>query len=307
MQPEIRIANRREDYVSRDVTARGSFGERAAVLAIGARRVAVTGLSASLTDALGQRYGDSVSTTGDVATADVIVRAEAADADSFHDVPAGNFEYQMALDTTRADGVVELAGLAFCATLTGAIGELLIGDPVLAVQAIENTARALLALHLPRTGSVMLHSGCVAVEGGAVLYPGHSGAGKSTLSKLAHDAGLRVLGDEIHILDADGTVHGTPFSGDLGNEITHRVNEKVIAFVDLAQSDDEGLRPLSRGKMFATALAGSPIVNRVAALAEELEDVLFAALSTAPSHQLRFRPGAHVWPMIAEALATRDR
>jgi hypothetical protein len=57
---------------------------------------------------------------------------------------------------------------------------------------LETPAGALLA----RRGYAVLHAGAVAGPGGAVVIRGAPGAGKSTLVAAAHQAGLRVLGDE---------------------------------------------------------------------------------------------------------------
>jgi hypothetical protein len=59
-----------------------------------------------------------------------------------------------------------------------------------------------LALH--QRGLLPLHANAIEICGMAVVFMGESGAGKSTLAAWAHDAGHRVIADDICVLRFDG-------------------------------------------------------------------------------------------------------
>jgi hypothetical protein len=57
---------------------------------------------------------------------------------------------------------------------------------------------------------VFVHAGCVAVDGRAILLPGHTLAGKTSLTRALVDAGADYYSDEFAVLSSDGTVSPYP-------------------------------------------------------------------------------------------------
>lgn len=106
----------------------------------------------------------------------------------------------------------------------------------------EHVANRLLA----RSGAVVLHAAAVVDDGEAIVFAGHSGAGKSTISKIAEEAGARVLSDDRTILTVEGgTVHahGTPWHGSLRRGVARSAPVRAIYL--LAQAPDDRVEPLA--------------------------------------------------------------
>ena len=59
-------------------------------------------------------------------------------------------------------------------------------------------------------GLIFVHSGAVAHEGRAIIFPGHSFSGKTTITAAMVRAGATYLSDEFAVLDEQGNVH--PFA-----------------------------------------------------------------------------------------------
>jgi hypothetical protein len=57
---------------------------------------------------------------------------------------------------------------------------------------------------LHQKGLLPLHANAIEIDGRAVAFMGESGSGKSTLAALLHDAGHRVIADDICVLRFDG-------------------------------------------------------------------------------------------------------
>lgn len=63
-----------------------------------------------------------------------------------------------------------------------------------------------------RTDRAVLHAGCAAGAGGAVVFPGRSGSGKSTLTAALVQRGWAYVADELVGVEQDGTISGYPKS-----------------------------------------------------------------------------------------------
>jgi hypothetical protein len=74
--------------------------------------------------------------------------------------------------------------------------------------ALESCVNLFVAEHAPER--VFLHSGCVAVNGRAILVPGRSFSGKSTLVAAFLRAGATYFSDEYAVLDENGLVYPFP-------------------------------------------------------------------------------------------------
>jgi hypothetical protein len=99
-------------------------------------------------------------------------------------------EAELSLDDQHLHARIECARGRFVARVSEA---LVAHHPsVVARLALETPAATLFA----RRGYGVLHAGAVAGPRGAVVIRGAPGAGKSTVVAAAHQAGLRVLGDE---------------------------------------------------------------------------------------------------------------
>lgn len=84
-------------------------------------------------------------------------------------------------------------------------------DPALAEEIASNAIRAALVRHLDRTDRLAVHAlGLAGVQGGVlIMLP--SGGGKSTLAVEAlRHSGVRILSDDMPVIDRSGAVHPHP-------------------------------------------------------------------------------------------------
>lgn len=85
-------------------------------------------------------------------------------------------------------------------------------------QSFDSFLRTLCSALLNEGGGALLHACGLAVGGRAHVFIGRSGAGKSTLARLAADAGIEVISDEIVPLRMERgrfLVYGSPFWGEM--------------------------------------------------------------------------------------------
>lgn len=224
-------------------------------------------------------------------------------------VPIDLRGWDYTLDMEHDPAAVRVAGLGF-------MGRLDLGPPLTAGMwtcrgddafrgILENFFRVLVSYRLLSSGGLLVHSAAVVDRGAAYLLLGRSGAGKTTISRLAQEAGLTVLSDDMNALSMtrDGPfVERLPFAGDLGQTAARSDRYPLRALLRLTQGVTMELSPLSRGVAFATLLSCAPYVNadphRYDALAATIESVLQAI----PVRLLRFPPRRDLWSELTEAL-----
>lgn len=137
-------------------------------------------------------------------------------------------------------------------------------------------------------GAVLIHA-CALKRGDVgFVASGKSGDGKSTLSRLAREAGLELLTDEVVMLFADGTISGTPFRSDFDNAgRPGRVRARY--FVGLRKAAMEALEPFNAMAAVQLAMSQCFDIAEVALPRVEVRRRLLAFLSAVEVGVLAFR------------------
>jgi hypothetical protein len=78
----------------------------------------------------------------------------------------------------------------------------------LSLVVIDGQLRGWVALTSP--DMTFVHAGAVALDGRAIVFPGHSFSGKTTLTAALVQAGATYYSDEFAVLDSEGLVHPYP-------------------------------------------------------------------------------------------------
>ena len=172
--------------------------------------------------------------------------------------------------------------------------------------AAELVLRVAYHLAIREQGGALIHAAGVAGQehGPALVASGVSGAGKSTLARLAAQAGLDVLSDEILALFPDGTVTGTPFRSDLDNR-ANAVPRRARYFAALAKGSHEALEALS--VMDASALALSQRFEVPELLVPDARPRLLAFLDAVELRRLTFRKDSEAGKFVAAALSAAKK
>ena len=227
-----------------------------------------------------------------------------ADAGRFKPLAAKR-PWEYTLDSRHRAHAVEIAGLGFMARLSWnrqARASLWV-SPAAGVEflsACENFLRALVAYRLLQQGGVLLHSAGVCTETGGRLFFGHSGAGKSTLARMAQDAGLTLLSDDLNAVVAseDGfTVAALPFTGDLPPPADGRPRPPIGLF-RIVQAHCNELRPMSPATAVAALSACAPYVNHDPHRSERLADNLTRIAGALPVFELHFNRDGTLWQTL---------
>jgi hypothetical protein len=170
----------------------------------------------------------------------------------------------------------------------------LIGFPV-----DEHVANRVLA----RSGAVVLHAASVLDGDDAIVFAGHSGAGKSTISRIAEDAGARVLSDDRTILTVgdDGVVraHGTPWHGSLRRGAAGSAPVRAIYLLSQAHEDRAELlaEPAALSELYVRVIQPSVDATEVG----NVLDALVRVVARSRVARLYFRPQPSAF-----AVARRD-
>ncbi len=213
--------------------------------------------------------------------------------DRFLSFDTRGWEYDLDLD--HAQDAVRVAGLRFEARIEreGLHSRLVTcARPEQLPGVVENLLRMLVAYALVARGGVLLHAAGVADGDRARVFFGVSGAGKTTLSRLAHDAGRRILSDDMVALSPqDGRVYALaiPFAGDFRAAAPHDAHD-LQEILRLRQAPAHALVPLRQSDAVASLLKCTPFVNRDPFVADRLLGNLDALLRGAPAQELAFAP-----------------
>ncbi len=155
----------------------------------------------------------------------------------------------------------------------------------------ENFFRALVAYRLLLMGGVLLHSAAFADTRGAHVAVGISGAGKSTLSRLALNAGLDVLSDDLNALmpgPGGWVAERIPFAGDLAQAPRRGRSCPVHGLYALEQAERHALERLPAAMAMARLSRCAPIVNADPERADTLLENLAGLVGAVGMSRLRF-------------------
>ncbi len=168
------------------------------------------------------------------------------------------------------------------------------------------TLSELLVLLLTRvTGSMLVHSACVEVDGRALLFSGASGSGKSTMAELWDRSGEgEVLGDESHLLwiDREGRVmaSGTPWPGSSG---LYSNRTAPLAGIFFLRHGPENLsRALGKADAAITLLSHSFLPSWDALSMEIVSELGARVAEAVPAADLAFAPDERVVEYLMKEL-----
>lgn len=156
---------------------------------------------------------------------------------------------------------------------------------------------------LPRYSGVLVHSAGLVHAGRGIVCVGKSGAGKSTISKVAVDAGWRVLSDDRIIIRSVGDgyrMYGTPWPGDCGYARNESVPLEGICF--LTQAAESRAEKLSGPEAFARLIPAASIPMYDKELITQYLSIVDRILVGVPLYDLRFTPDAGVIPALESLL-----
>lgn len=235
---------------------------------------------------------------------DLEVAVRRAAAEEFLTLDTRGWEYDLDLDPGPA--VVRVAGLQFLARIEReTLGATLVtcAGPEELPGVVENLLRILAAYALVARGGALVHGAGVAQGARARVFFGVSGAGKTTLSRLARDAGRRILSDDMVALVPEGDRVRTlaiPFAGDFREASPHDAPD-LEGILRLRQAPQHAVRPLRRSEGLASLLVCAPFVNRDPWVAERLLGNLDALLAALPAQELAFAPRAGFLDLLEPA------
>lgn len=258
----------------------------------------IDGLSAAQRDVLSARYAPA----GDAPPA-ATIRLFRVDPSDFLEIDTRGWEY--AVDLRWTPGGFTLSGMRVMARVDydhendrsrGGIWTSAT-DPEELWGIVENVLRPLLAARLLDTGGLLVHSAAVA----GTLFAGRSGDGKSTIARLALEAGLPVLSDDLNaaVRNGDGfTLMPLPFTGDLEPHERSSDATPLRAVMALHKGEGETLAPLSLAETVSLLVRCAPYVNRDPRRMQLLLDRAAEVAGSAPRHVLTFRRDGDVWPIL---------
>lgn len=256
-------------------------------------RFRIEGLSASQLRGLGERYR-LLEPTGHAAVVLQMFRAPASD---FVEIDTRGWEYSVHIDWS--DTGFALSGMRVMARVDLARAGIwtCVEEPAEVIGVVENVLRPLLAARLLAIGGLLVHS--AAIDG--YLFAGRSGAGKSTISRLALEAGLPVLSDDLNALVPDE--HGfaiapLPFTGDLLESEVSNERTQLRAVMELEKGDREEVRAMSLAETVSLLVRCAPYVNQDATRMPLLLDRASEIATSARRGLLTFRRDGHVWPIL---------
>ena len=281
-----------------------TWGDEQVVIQFAGNDYICAGMSATQAAAVRERFGPMCAAAPQSPRPSVVLTAfRAADADFVSDERVWEFDF----DLDYAPDAVSFAGFHFMgrldwlprlqAALWSPEDERLVSHAI-----FENVLRVVAAYHLLEQGGLLLHSAAVADATGADIFFGPSGAGKSTISRLGHDAGRRVLSDDMNALRATPTgvvVEKLPFAGDFGQTTESAgVDFQVRGLYHLQQGPRHEVAPMSRARAVAALLGCAPFVNRNPFRYDELVRKLQDLNARLPVRVLTFSPEPSLWGLL---------
>lgn len=279
------------DHFLKDISAPGGPG---LVIEVGRLAVCFSGLHAALYEAAAERYRPFLSDAPPLHTVRVAGGAPAylePAEDRFlklEDEPLGSGRRLLSHDFA-----------AFRRGRTGLLRVSLPDDTKVALRAMENYLRWVVAdLALDHEGFV-LHAAGVVRDGRAYLFFGPSGAGKSTVVALS--PGCPVLSDDLVLVSREPegwTASTTPFAGSFPQRTKHRGQYPLGGVFRLSQAMEDRVEALSPPVALAKVLACCPFVADPAARRDRLAPLVEAVCRSVPPETLHFRKSASFWGVV---------
>jgi hypothetical protein len=271
-----------------------TWGEERCDIDLAGEAFRIDGLAASQRQAFAARYKPA----GDAPPA-ATIQLFRVDRSDFLEIDTRGWEYAVDLRWT-ATGFT-LAGMRVMARVDLETGRggiwTCVTDPEELWGIVENVLRPLLAARLLDTGGLLVHSAASL----GILYAGHSGDGKSTIARMALDAGLPVLSDDLNAVVRNGhgfTLMPLPFTGDLEPHERSDTPTPLRAVMALHKGEREALAPLSLAESVSLLVRCAPYVNRDPQRMPLLLDRAAEVAGSAPKHVLSFRRDGDVWPIL---------
>lgn len=273
-----------------------TWGSDRCDIELAGERFRIEGLSSSQLAGLAERYGSRLHepSSDDAAAVLQMFRAPASD---FVEIDTRGWEYSVNIEWSETG--FSLSGLRVMARVN--LGQAgiwtCVDDPGELIGVVENVLRPLLAARLLATGGLLVHS--ASIDG--YLFAGRSGAGKSTISRLALEAGLPVLSDDLNALVADGNgfaLAPLPFTGDLEASDVSNERTPLRAVMGLEKGEVESVRAMSLAETVSLLVRCAPYVNQDGLRMPLLIDRASEIAAGTTRGVLTFRRDGHVWPIL---------
>ncbi|PYQ26109.1 MAG: hypothetical protein DMF56_25635 [Acidobacteria bacterium] len=239
-------------------------------------------------------------TSGDAVATLQVFRAPRSD---FREIDTRGWEYW--LDLQWDDNALAIAGMRLMArvdlaSMRGGIWTC-VDDPDEFWGLVENVLRPILAAQLlDRGNGLLVHS--AAADG--FLFPSTSGGGKSTIARMALDAGLPVLSDDLNAIvrrEDQWMILPLPFTGDLLERELSATPQRLRAIVAIEKSTDNALRNMPAAAAVSLLTRCSPYVNQDPQRTDALVSRAAEIAAAVPRAMLAFTMGGNVWPILNRA------
>lgn len=274
------------------------WGTASVTISLAGELYRVEGLSETQAGSLATRYGSRLTsdTASPPASTFHVFRAPLSD---FRTIDTRGWEYSLDLDWS--EDAVSMAGMRLMARADLALSRAGLWTSVENADefwgVLENVLRPVLAARLLARGGLLIHSAAVS----GWVFPSPSGGGKSTIARMALDAGLPVLSDDLNAVvstDDGFMIIPLPFTGDLDEEQLSTTPQRLTAVVALEKGPREGTRNMTQADAVSLVMRCSPYVNqdphRTAMLFDRAAEISSAAVRAV----LTFRAGGDVWPIL---------
>ena len=273
-----------------------TWGNESVTIELAGERYRIDGIASWQVASLASRYGPRITEGEAVATLQVF-RAPRSD---FREIDTRGWEYW--LDLQWEDNALAIAGMRLMARidLASMRGGLwtCVENPDEFWGIVENVLRPILAAHLLDHGNgLLVHS--AAADG--FLFPSASGGGKSTIARMALDAGLPVLSDDLNAIvrrNDQWMILPLPFTGDLREDELSATPQRLRAIAGIEKSAHDELRNMPAAAAVSLLTRCSPYVNldpqRTDALVSRAAEIAAAV----PHALLAFTIGGNVWPIL---------
>lgn len=279
------------------------WGDERVTVTLARGRYRIEGMSRAQADSVRDRYGARVSDDA----GEITIRVFRAPQSDFHAIDTRGWEY--ALDLAWGENAFTIAGMQLMARADLAAARAGIWTCVDDVAGfwgiLENVLRPLLAAQLLANGGLLVHSASVA----GWLLPSASGGGKSTIARMAVNAGLPVLSDDLNaIVREDGALflEPLPFTGDLYEHEVSTHAERLTAIVAIEKGERDAARDLALTSAVSLLVRCAPYVNQDPHRMPDLLDRASEIASAVARGVLTFRRDGDVWLYCTEAHARPD-
>lgn len=277
-----------------------TWGSERCELALAGETFRIEGLSERQLRGLAERYGTRMHEPSEGPMAAVLQMFRAPRSD-FLEIDTRGWEYWADLQWTETG--FSMSGMRVMARVDAARERDRAGiwtcveEPEELSGVVENVLRPLLAARLLANGGLLVHSAAVAGR----LFAGQSGSGKSTISRLALQAGLPVLSDDLNAVVADGErflIAPLPFTGDLEPHEVSNEPTPLRGVFGLEKGNREEVRPMTLAAAVSLLVRCAPYVNQDPQRMPLLLDRAAAIAAGTARGTLTFRRDGHVWPIL---------